>query len=284
MTDAAAPIGLAGAVVGAGVAALMLPWAIRTAPEGLVRTNVLGMPVPAVLGSPLCGGALAGLVTAALLDGALEAGAVKGEVAAATGLLVVAMGAVGVLDDRRGDERERGFDGHLRAAMSGRITGGALKVIAGGVASLLAAGLVWGVNAPAEVLSTALGIALSANLLNLLDRAPGRAAKVGLILLIPPLAFAAVSLGWPAAAAGLVGALLVCLPADLRARAMLGDAGANPLGAVAGLGLCLAAPLWLRIALVLVLLGLNLASERISFSSVIERTGWLSALDRWGRV
>lgn len=284
MTDAAAPIGLAGAVVGAGVAALMLPWAIRTAPEGLVRTNVLGMPVPAVLGSPLCGGALAGLVTAALLDGALEAGAVKGEVAAATGLLVVAMGAVGVLDDRRGDERERGFGGHLRAAMSGRITGGALKVIAGGVASLLAAGLVWGVNAPAEVLSTALGIALSANLLNLLDRAPGRAAKVGLILLIPPLAFAAVSLGWPAAVAGLVGALLVCLPTDLRARAMLGDAGANPLGAVAGLGLCLAAPLWLRIALVLVLLGLNLASERISFSSVIERTGWLSALDRWGRV
>jgi len=262
----------------------MLPWAIRAAPGSLVRTNVLGMPVPAVLGSPLCAGALAGLVSAALLDAALDAGAIKPEVTAATGVLVLAMGAAGYLDDRRGDERERGFGGHLRAAMSGRVTGGALKVIAGGVASLVAAGLVWGVNAPAEVLSTALGIALAANLLNLLDRAPGRAAKVGLILLIPPLAFAAGSLGWPAAVAGLVGALLVCLPADLRARAMLGDAGANPLGAVAGLGLCLAAPLWLRIALVLILLGLNVASERISFSSVIERTGWLSALDRWGRV
>ncbi|MDQ3620566.1 MAG: hypothetical protein M3391_10665 [Actinomycetota bacterium] len=284
MTDASVPIALAGALVGAGVAALMLPRAIRNAPEGLVRTNVLGMPVPAVLGAPLCGGALVGLATAALLDGALDAGAIKGEVAAATGSLVLALGAAGFVDDRRGDERERGFGGHLRAVGSGRLTGGALKVIAGGIASLVAAGLVWGVDAPADVASTALGIALSANLLNLLDRAPGRAAKVGLVLLVPPVALAGGSLGWPAAVAGLVGALLVCLPADLRARAMLGDAGANPLGAVAGLGLCLAAPLSLRIVLVLVLLGLNLASERISFSRVIERTGWLAALDRWGRA
>ena len=284
MTDAAVPIGLAAAVVGAGVAASMLPWAIRNAPEGLVRANVLGMQVPAVLGAPLCVGALAGLATSTLLDGAFDAGAVRGEVVAATSLLVLALGTAGFVDDLRGDERERGFGGHLRAAAAGRLTGGALKVIAGGISSLVAAGLVWGVDAPADVASTALGIALSANLLNLLDRAPGRAAKAGLVLLVPPVALAVGSLGWPAAVAGLVGALLVCLPADLRARAMLGDAGANPLGAVVGLGLCLAASLSLRIALVLVLLGLNLASERISFSSVIERTGWLAALDRWGRA
>ena len=65
---------------------------------------------------------------------------------------------------------------------------------------------------------------------------------------------------------------------------MLGDAGANPLGAVAGLGLCLATSLGARIVLVLLLLGLNLASERVSFSTVIERTTWLAAVDRWGRA
>lgn len=273
---------LAAGVVGAIVAALIAPSMIRKVPAHLVRTNVSGRPVPAVLGWALCAGGIAGLAVAWLIDRSLDSGGFQAGVAAATGLLVVGMGAAGYVDDRRGDEESRGFGGHLRAAFSGRITGGGIKVVVGGLVSLGAGALVWGFDDPADLLTTALAVALTANLLNLLDRGPGRAAKVGLLLLLPGLALA--KFGWPLAGAGVTGALVACLPADLRERAMLGDAGANPLGAVAGLGLCLATSLGVRIVLVLLLLGLNLASERVSFSSVIERTTWLAAVDRWGRA
>jgi UDP-GlcNAc:undecaprenyl-phosphate GlcNAc-1-phosphate transferase len=73
------------------------------------------------------------------------------------------------------------------------------------------------------------------------------------------------------------------LPADLSARGMLGDAGANPLGAVWGLGLAAATGTFGRIVTIAVLLVLNLASERWSFSAAIDRTPILSALDRLGR-
>lgn len=272
---------LVAGVVGAGVALLITRLATRAAPVDLVRINVSGRPVPAVLGWALCVGAVAGLIAAWLYGQSLDPDGFTPEVAAATGLLLVGMGLAGYADDRRGDEDSRGFGGHLRAALSGRITGGAIKVIVGGLVSLGAAALVWGLDDPADLLTTALAVALSANLLNLLDRGPGRAAKAGLLLMLPGLALA--KFGWPLAAAGLTGALLACLPADLRERAMLGDAGANPLGAVAGLGLCLATSLGLRLVLLLLLLGLNLASERVSFSNVIERTTWLAAIDRWGR-
>ena len=80
-------------------------------------------------------------------------------------------------------------------------------------------------------------IAGGANLLNLFDLRPGRAVKVaalsaGLI--------AAGGAGGPDRSAGLaavaapLGAGLALLPEDLAERAMLGDAGANALGAMLG--------------------------------------------------
>ncbi|HEV2892382.1 MAG TPA: hypothetical protein VG411_01405, partial [Actinomycetota bacterium] len=63
----------------------------------------------------------------------------------------------------------------------------------------------------------------------------------------------------------------------------LGDCGANALGA--GVATAAAATLS-RPARLLALAGvvaLNLASERVSFTAVIERTAWLRALDQLGR-
>ena len=61
---------------------------------------------------------------------------------------------------------------------------------------------------------------------------------------------------------------------------MLGDTGANLLGALAGLAavVCLAVPG--RIVLLLLLLTLNVVAERVSISRVIASTPWLCALDR----
>jgi hypothetical protein len=65
---------------------------------------------------------------------------------------------------------------------------------------------------------------------------------------------------------------------------MLGDAGANPLGAAVGLGIAVSLPTVLSVAVAaLVLLALNLASEKWSFSRAIEATPWLKVVDMWGR-
>ncbi|HVM36067.1 MAG TPA: hypothetical protein VM784_12085 [Actinomycetota bacterium] len=278
MTPGAAPVVLFGALVGAATAALFLPARLARASERLVRTNVSGRRVPAVLGDPLLAGALAGAlaVGAASIAGWSEAAA--GRVPIALTIVMAALGGAGRLDDLRGDEPARGFRGHLSAR---RLTGGIIKIVAGGVSGLAAGMIIAGTSDFTLVIETGLLVALAANLLNLLDRAPGRAQKVWLLLALP--LFAAGSRDWAIAAGGLLGASLVCLPADLSERAMLGDTGANPLGAAVGLGLALSLERPGRVAAIALLLLLNAASERISFSSIIENAPFLRAVDRMGR-
>src|SRR5699024_2118429 len=76
---------------------------------------------------------------------------------------------------------------------------------------------------------------------------------------------------------------LLALPADLRERGMLGDAGANILGAAVGAAATRSAPPPVRGGLLAAVTALTLLSERISFSAVIETTPWLRSLDRVGR-
>ena len=266
------PAAAAGLVFGALLARGLALALIRRPPQWASRTNIRGAEVSAVLGLPLmaAGGGFA-LVAAAVLPWPRVAGVVAG--------LCVLLGLAGRIDDKHGDRGARGFRGHLRAALGGRVTTGLVKLIAGAVAGL-GAGLV--LSHSWEVLSTALLVALTANLTNLLDTAPGRAAKVSLALWVPLLLWG--SRPWAVASAGLLGALLVCLVLDLRERAMLGDAGANPLGGTLGLGLALALPPVAAWVAVVVLLGVNLSSELWSFSEVIERSRLLRRLDHLGRV
>ena len=63
---------------------------------------------------------------------------------------------------------------------------------------------------------------------------------------------------------------------------MLGDCGANALGA----GLAVSAarlPLPVRLVVLAGVVGLNLASERVSFTAVIANNPVLNAVDQWGR-
>src|SRR5215218_7224697 len=114
---------------------------------------------------------------------------------------------------------------------------------------------------------------------DLLELRPGRCAKVFLPLWVVG---CVIDPGGGAWSAGLAGAALAALPFDLREEGMLGDAGANALGAVVGT-LLLAGPLWLVGAAAAVLVALQLASERVSFSRVIEGNRVLRAADRLGR-
>ena len=79
-----------------------------------------------------------------------------------------------------------------------------------------------------------------------------------------------------------VAAALALLPEDLGERAMLGDAGANALGATLGAAATVL-PRPARIALLAGIAGLTAASEKVSFTKVIERTPALHWLDMLGR-
>ena len=262
--------------MGLGAGRLWGAYVLEAPAPRLLRTNVSGVRVPAVLGLALAAAGLSGLGVVLAVDQALEIVSVR--VALAVAALLVIAGGAGLADDLRGDESDRGFAGHLGAALRGRVTGGLIKIAGVGAAGLLAG---WLLADGLDILVCALLVALAANFVNLLDRAPGRALKVCLLVAVPLLVFGPG--GWAAAASGAAGAGAGILPLDLRERGMLGDAGANALGATLGLGLFVALPTGGRVAALLVLATLTLASELWSFSAVIERVPWLRAADRWGR-
>jgi hypothetical protein len=189
-----------------------------------------------------------------------------------------ATGALGAYDDLAGSDDSRGFKGHLTALARGEVTTGAVKILGIGVAGLVAAALA-GTKERAtafDVLVNGALIAGSANLLNLFDLRPGRAIKVGALAGLPG------TLSGSAVAAAPFGAALALLPEDLGERAMLGDAGANALGALLGLSAA-RLPRPVRLGLLTGVTALNAASEVVSFTKVIQATPALRWLDQLGR-
>ncbi|WP_405147730.1 hypothetical protein OG589_08660 [Sphaerisporangium sp. NBC_01403] len=276
---------LAGAALGAVVARAAYAAFTRRPPIGdektWTRTNHRGEPITLLEGPAFVAGAGAAAVLAPGLPGRARAAAV---------LACVGSGALGAYDDLRGATSSKGFKGHLTALARGEVTSGAVKILGIGAAGLAAAALLPGDHrgsggrAVDTLLNGAL-IAGSANLANLFDLRPGRAIKVGL-LTGAPLLVASLAKGAPAGAALTavpIGAGLALLPEDLGERAMLGDAGANALGALLGV----AAVTGLRRPSRLVVLGtvaaLTAASEKVSFTKVIAGNPALHRLDMLGR-
>ena len=258
----------------AAVAARAAYAALNSRPPGgravWTRTNHRGEPVTLLEGPA----AAAAAVTAAALAPGLSARG-RGALAAAG----AGAAAFGCYDDLAGSGDRRGFRGHLGALAGGELTSGAVKI--GGIgATGVAASLLVGGPAPDLVINAGL-VAGGANLLNLFDLRPGRAIKV--TLAAGALIAAGPAGGGPAVAAPL-GAAVALLPEDLGERAMLGDAGANALGAMLGTAAAIALPRAARVAVLAVVAGLTAASEVVSFTKVIERTPPLRWLDMLGRA
>ncbi len=83
-------------------------------------------------------------------------------------------------------------------------------------------------------------------------------------------------------AAGVVGASIGLAPSELLERHMQGDTGVNPTGAVLGFCTLLVSGNLVQWGVLVILALLNLLSEKVSFSSVIERNALLSRIDRAG--
>lgn len=80
-----------------------------------------------------------------------------------------------------------------------------------------------------------------------------------------------------------VGAAVALLNEDLGERAMLGDAGANALGALLGLAASVALGRPGRLAVLGTVVALTAASEKISFTKVIAGHPVLNRIDMLGR-
>lgn len=275
-------------VIGAVAAALLRSVATEVfAAPALARSNYRGRTVPTAGGVLL---ALAVLVVEAgrAFFEAFGVGDDPGLSAARNVVLlaVFGFGLLGFIDDivARGDDR--GFRGHVGALLRGRVTTGLLKLVGGaGVAVVLVAdpaSVNAGSGSGGRLVLDALLVALAANLGNLLDRAPGRVIKVSVVAYLP-LALVIGTSGLGVAIAPVIGAAVGLLVPDVRERLMLGDTGANILGAVLGLGVVLGLGTVGRTVVLVVVAALNVAAELVSFSEVIDRVPWLRALDRLGR-
>lgn len=198
-------------------------------------------------------------------------------------LVVVGLALVGLADDLVGDRGDdRGFRGHLRALAKGRLTTGGAKVIGGSAVAALAVAMATSPRSLGRLVVDAAVVALAANLANLFDRAPGRAAKSALLAFALLAGFSRGSRQLSEVAV-LIGAVVGLLLDDLHERVMLGDTGSNAVGAALGLGLVLTASPTGRLVALAVLVLANAASEVVSFSEVIDRTPPLRALDGIGR-
>jgi UDP-N-acetylmuramyl pentapeptide phosphotransferase/UDP-N-acetylglucosamine-1-phosphate transferase len=249
------------------------------------RENVRGLPVPTACGLIVVVAALT-VEAVRVIAGSVGLGAKFAETGPRAGVLLVAlgMGVAGLLDDLAGSGRARGFRGHVGEMARGRLTTGGVKLVTGIAVSLVAVAIARPESAgsPGRLLADAALVALAANLGNLLDRAPGRAGKAGLVafavLAVATLADAALS-----GVAVVMGAVAALLRDDMKERAMLGDTGANVLGGALGLGVVIACAPATRLVVLGVVLALNLVSEVVSFSRVIDAVAPLRYLDRAGR-
>ena len=246
-----------------------------------IRTNHAGEPVTLLEGPAVAAAAAA----AAIAVPGLASPGLSGRGKLALAVAGIGAGAFGCYDDLAGTGDRRGLKGHLGALAKGEVTTGAIKIIGIGATGLAASLLAGGPRSGAVVRAADLAIntglvAGTANLMNLFDLRPGRAIKV---CLLGATVLAAAGPGARAAAAAPAGAAAALLPEDLGERAMLGDAGANALGAMLGAGAAASLPRSARLAVLAGVVGLTLASEKISFTRVIARTPALNWLDQLGR-
>lgn len=247
------------------------------------RTNFRGREVTLLGGALLAGQ----LVTGHTIN-ALRGDSASWRIAAAS----LGAGLVGGYDDMTDKETRnkttKGLHGHLGALAQGRLSPGAVKMLGLVATGMLAAKprrevLEWLVEAGI--------IAGGANLVNLFDLRPGRALKVaslaGLTGMLPRCACGgsgqSPKVGRQDRALVNLFAIGAAFPMDVREYTMLGDMGANSLGAALAATWIPGRSRGAKLAVLAVITALTLASEKISFSAVIENNPLMKTLDELGR-
>lgn len=262
------------------LAALVLtpPVLERLVESGVVRENYRGTPLPVSLGLVIVPAGLLALVVLALLARLGDVDVYPDNFGLVL-LFVPGVALLGFIDDSLSGAG-RGWRGHGNDLLKGAFSTGVLKAACTlGLALLVASELP---GSDGEFLLAAAVLVLATNVFNLLDLRPGRSVKAFVLL---GLGLTLTTANWEALGVmGIfAGPVLVVGFYDLRERAMLGDAGSNVIGALAGLWMVLTLDTNGQLVALVVLLGLNIFGEFRSISSVIEKVPGLRHLDSIGR-
>ncbi len=298
-------------------ALLLAPGVLRMLAEGgHTRVNYRGRTLPFPLGVLVIAAALLALVPLVLVERIASAEVFEPQLVL-TLVYVLGVACLGLIDDAYGAARAsgpgsvksegaggpersdaldktsepssgkaggcvypRGWRGHARAVLRGELSTGALK--AGGSLGLALVLMSFAERSTGTWLLASAVLVLATNLFNLLDLRPGRAVKAFVLLGAGLTVGSGELLGlW---ALGLfAGPALVAGAYDVRERAMLGDTGANLIGALAGLWMVLVlSTTGLEIALALLLL-CTVYGEFRSISALLEKTPGVRWLDSLGR-
>jgi UDP-N-acetylmuramyl pentapeptide phosphotransferase/UDP-N-acetylglucosamine-1-phosphate transferase len=257
-------------------AALVLAPALRRTlvADGHTRPNYRGAQLAFPFGVLIVTAALLALIVLAPIDQLTDGDVFLGELGwIAPYALGVAF--LGLADDALSGP-SRGWRGHAAALRAGQFPTGALKA-AGSLGLAL-----FVLRGHDDYVLAVIVLVLATNLFNLLDLRPGRAVKAFVLL------GAGLTIGaWdvdPLWALGLLaGPVLVAGAYDLRERVMLGDTGANLIGALAGLWLVLTLSTTGLAVAAAVLLVMTAYGELRSINALVERTPVLRHLDSIGR-
>lgn len=285
-----------------GILASFAAWGVPhfLAAHQLTAPNYRKQPIPLGSGLAVWATLIAHQAFLSLLAGEWQGKDLYGNLTIAATAVFMA----GWLDDTVGDVKVKGLRGHWHALRyERRLTTGALKALVTASAAawigILAAGAIMPFDAslPDALIVFLNGVArwgvvflllcLSANTVNLLDLRPGRALKGFFVLGGAALLGSAWHGTFSTAVVFLLPALLSAVALfrqDIRACSMLGDAGANLLGFLAGFTLAICAPWPMQVLIAGLLTGLHVAAERFSLSKVIERIQLLRWFDRLGRA
>ena len=192
---------------------------------------------------------------------------------------IISMFFAGILDDILGNRDVSGLKGHFKSLLNGTLTTGGFKALFGGfIGIVISIGVSKNIF---DVIINTLIIALSTNLMNLLDLRPGRAIKVYILIM----------LGIFITLIGYIKLLpLLILPNvlayfnyDLKAKAMMGDTGSNVLGISIGILFVMGYSLKVRIAWLLFLVFIHILTEKYSLTKIIENNKILNYIDKLGR-
>ncbi|WP_195939775.1 glycosyl transferase [Romboutsia sp. 1001713B170131_170501_G6] len=192
---------------------------------------------------------------------------------------MISMFFAGILDDIIGNRDVSGLKGHFKSLFKGKLTTGGFKALFGGFIGILISIAIS--KDILDIIVNTLIIALSTNLMNLLDLRPGRAIKVylviGLVLLLTLTGFEK-------------SLLLLLLPNvlayfnyDLKAKAMMGDTGSNVLGISIGILICMGYSFNIRLAWLVFLIFIHILTEKYSLTKIIEKNKFLNFIDKLGR-
>lgn len=192
---------------------------------------------------------------------------------------MMAMFFAGIIDDTIGNRDVSGLKGHFKSLFRGKLTTGGFKALFGGFV-----GLIISVSISkniTDIIVNTLVIALSTNLMNLFDLRPGRAIKVYLVIMIT--IFITLTGYIKILPLLIIPNVLAYFNFDLKAKAMMGDAGSNVLGISIGILMAFGYTLNVRIGWLVFLVLIHLLTEKFSLTKIIEKNKVLNFIDKLGR-